>query len=158
MQFQNVGKTVCDGEGREHDRQWAIRRILYRFVEQNSHTNWFPLLNSAGSWSHVWSIRHRKQAVERNCQRIDGKGEFFQPHTKKPWKILTFWFDKLQRADLAVASMTINYARENVIDFTKPFMNLGIGILFKVGFFCIKMWKFLPQKPNFFSNWKNEIY
>ena len=28
--------------------------------------------------------------------------------------------------------MTINYARENVIDFTKPFMNLGIGILFKV--------------------------
>ncbi|XP_037956641.1 glutamate receptor ionotropic, kainate 2 isoform X2 [Teleopsis dalmanni] len=35
------------------------------------------------------------------------------------------------RADLAVASMTINYARESVIDFTKPFMNLGIGILFK---------------------------
>lgn len=28
--------------------------------------------------------------------------------------------------------MTINYARESVIDFTKPFMNLGIGILFKV--------------------------
>lgn len=39
-----------------------------------------------------------------------------------------------QRADLAVASMTINYARESVIDFTKPFMNLGIGILFKVSF------------------------
>lgn len=30
---------------------------------------------------------------------------------------------------------TINYARENVIDFTKPFMNLGIGILFKVSTF-----------------------
>ena len=27
--------------------------------------------------------------------------------------------------------MTINYARESVIDFTKPFMNLGISILFK---------------------------
>ncbi|XP_017869146.1 PREDICTED: glutamate receptor ionotropic, kainate 2 isoform X2 [Drosophila arizonae] len=37
-----------------------------------------------------------------------------------------------RRADLAVASMTINYARESVIDFTKPFMNLGIGILFKI--------------------------
>ncbi|GLV33798.1 uncharacterized protein CBL_11315 [Carabus blaptoides fortunei] len=37
-----------------------------------------------------------------------------------------------KKADLAVASMTINYARESVIDFTKPFMNLGIGILFKV--------------------------
>ena len=37
-----------------------------------------------------------------------------------------------RRADLAVASMTINYARETVIDFTKPFMNLGIAVLFKV--------------------------
>ena len=36
-----------------------------------------------------------------------------------------------RRADLAVASMTINYARETVIDFTKPFMNLGISVLFK---------------------------
>lgn len=41
------------------------------------------------------------------------------------------WF---QKADLAVGSMTINYARESVIDFTKPFMNLGISILFKVRF------------------------
>ncbi|CAH4035980.1 unnamed protein product [Pieris brassicae] len=37
-----------------------------------------------------------------------------------------------RKADIAVASMTISYAREVVIDFTKPFMNLGIGILFKV--------------------------
>ncbi|RWS02104.1 glutamate receptor ionotropic: kainate 2-like protein, partial [Dinothrombium tinctorium] len=37
-----------------------------------------------------------------------------------------------KNADLAVASMTINYARESVIDFTKPFMTLGIGILFKL--------------------------
>ena len=37
-----------------------------------------------------------------------------------------------KQADLAVAPMTINYARESVIDFTKPFMNLGIGILFKL--------------------------
>ncbi|XP_043242280.1 glutamate receptor ionotropic, kainate 2-like isoform X2 [Amphibalanus amphitrite] len=35
------------------------------------------------------------------------------------------------KADLAVGSMSINYARETVIDFTKPFMNLGITILFK---------------------------
>ena len=38
----------------------------------------------------------------------------------------------MQRADLAIAPLTISYARENVIDFTKPFMNLGIGILFKM--------------------------
>lgn len=36
-----------------------------------------------------------------------------------------------QKADLAVTSLTINYLREQVIDFTKPFMNLGISILFK---------------------------
>ena len=42
------------------------------------------------------------------------------------------FFIRFQKADLAVGSMTINYARESVIDFTKPFMNLGIGILFKV--------------------------
>jgi len=34
--------------------------------------------------------------------------------------------------------MTINYARESVIDFTKPFMNLGIGILFKVAAVTIR--------------------
>ncbi|ELK37824.1 Glutamate receptor, ionotropic kainate 2 [Myotis davidii] len=33
------------------------------------------------------------------------------------------------RADLAVAPLTITYVRETVIDFSKPFMTLGIGIL-----------------------------
>lgn len=37
-----------------------------------------------------------------------------------------------QRANLAIGPLTISYARENVIDFTKPYMNLGIGILFKM--------------------------
>ncbi|KYN43753.1 Glutamate receptor, ionotropic kainate 2 [Trachymyrmex septentrionalis] len=37
-----------------------------------------------------------------------------------------------QLMDKVIGSMTINYARERVIDFTKPFMNLGISILFKV--------------------------
>lgn len=37
----------------------------------------------------------------------------------------------LQRADLAVAPFTITYMREKVIDFTKPFMNTGISILYR---------------------------
>ncbi|XP_073985742.1 glutamate receptor ionotropic, kainate 2 isoform X4 [Rhodnius prolixus] len=53
----------------------------------------------------------------------------YDPDTKQWNGIVKELMDK--RADLAVASMTINYARESVIDFTKPFMNLGIGILFK---------------------------
>ncbi|XP_046824507.1 glutamate receptor ionotropic, kainate 2 isoform X6 [Vespa crabro] len=54
----------------------------------------------------------------------------YNPDTKEWNGIVRELMEK--RADLAVASMTINYARESVIDFTKPFMNLGIGILFKV--------------------------
>ncbi|XP_017769615.1 PREDICTED: glutamate receptor ionotropic, kainate 2-like [Nicrophorus vespilloides] len=54
----------------------------------------------------------------------------YDPETKQWNGIVRELMEK--RADLAVASMTINYARESVIDFTKPFMNLGIGILFKV--------------------------
>ncbi|RZF41428.1 hypothetical protein LSTR_LSTR000142, partial [Laodelphax striatellus] len=54
----------------------------------------------------------------------------YDPGTRQWNGIVRELMDK--RADLAVASMTINYARESVIDFTKPFMNLGIGILFKV--------------------------
>uniref|UniRef100_G3PL19 Glutamate receptor n=1 Tax=Gasterosteus aculeatus aculeatus TaxID=481459 RepID=G3PL19_GASAC len=35
------------------------------------------------------------------------------------------------RADLAVAPLTITYMREKVIDFSKPFMNMGISILYR---------------------------
>ncbi|XP_011356495.1 glutamate receptor ionotropic, kainate 1 isoform X6 [Pteropus alecto] len=35
------------------------------------------------------------------------------------------------RADLAVAPLTITYVREKVIDFSKPFMTLGISILYR---------------------------
>ncbi|XP_063984927.1 glutamate receptor ionotropic, kainate 2-like isoform X3 [Diachasmimorpha longicaudata] len=53
---------------------------------------------------------------------------FFEPGTVN----VTLIVITILKADLAVGSMTINYARESVIDFTKPFMNLGISILFKV--------------------------
>ncbi|XP_058853463.1 glutamate receptor ionotropic, kainate 3 [Acipenser ruthenus] len=35
------------------------------------------------------------------------------------------------KADLAVAPLTISYIREKVIDFSKPFMTLGISILYR---------------------------
>lgn len=47
-----------------------------------------------------------------------------------------------KRADLAVAGMTITYEREQVIDFTKPFWNIGITILFR---------KPKPEPPELFS-------
>ncbi|GAB6033164.1 hypothetical protein CHUAL_012772 [Chamberlinius hualienensis] len=47
-----------------------------------------------------------------------------------------------QEADLTIAPLTITSARERVIDFTKPFMSLGISIMIK---------KPMKQKPGVFS-------
>lgn len=46
--------------------------------------------------------------------------------------ILSLSLCLLQKADLAVAGFTITSEREKVIDFSKPFMNLGISILYRV--------------------------
>ena len=35
----------------------------------------------------------------------------------------------VQNADIAIAPLTITRDRHNVVDFTKPFMNLGISIM-----------------------------
>ena len=42
-----------------------------------------------------------------------------------------FVFRLFKVADLAVAPLTITYVREKVIDFSKPFMTLGISILYR---------------------------
>ncbi|TRY94791.1 hypothetical protein DNTS_035659 [Danionella cerebrum] len=47
-----------------------------------------------------------------------------------------------RKADLAVAGFTITSEREKVIDFSKPFMNLGISILYRVH---------MGRKPGYFS-------
>ncbi|KAK4883092.1 hypothetical protein RN001_006411 [Aquatica leii] len=47
-----------------------------------------------------------------------------------------------QKADLAIADLTITYDREQAVDFTMPFMNLGISILYRKPF---------KQAPNLFS-------
>lgn len=48
----------------------------------------------------------------------------------------------IQEADLAIAPITITSERERVIDFSKPFMSLGISIMIK---------KPMKQKPGVFS-------
>ncbi|XP_067675457.1 glutamate receptor ionotropic, kainate 2-like isoform X1 [Haliotis asinina] len=58
-------------------------------------------------------------------------GNYGAPNEKKKWNGMVGELIA-RRADLAVAPLTINYVREQVIDFTKPFLNLGITILFKV--------------------------
>uniref|UniRef100_A0A3B4AQ31 Glutamate receptor n=1 Tax=Periophthalmus magnuspinnatus TaxID=409849 RepID=A0A3B4AQ31_9GOBI len=41
------------------------------------------------------------------------------------------WNGMVKEADLAVAPLSITYVREKVIDFSKPFMTLGISILYR---------------------------
>ncbi|CAL4124065.1 unnamed protein product, partial [Meganyctiphanes norvegica] len=47
-----------------------------------------------------------------------------------------------QRADLAIGDLTITYEREQAVDFTMPWMNLGISILYR---------KPTKKPPNLFS-------
>jgi len=47
-----------------------------------------------------------------------------------------------KEADIAIAAMTITAERERVIDFSKPFMTLGISIMIK---------KPVKQTPGVFS-------
>lgn len=59
--------------------------------------------------------------------------------------IMSFFYPSLalsQEADIAIAPMTITAERERVIDFSKPFMTLGISIMIK---------KPVKQNPGVFS-------
>lgn len=45
--------------------------------------------------------------------------------------VITQHFTLLQKVQMAVAPITITSDREKVVDFTKPFLNLGISIIIK---------------------------
>ncbi|KAK9891998.1 hypothetical protein WA026_017479 [Henosepilachna vigintioctopunctata] len=60
----------------------------------------------------------------------DGKYGTENPDVKGGWDGMVGELVR-QEADLAIASMTITSERERVIDFTKPFMSLGISIMIK---------------------------
>ena len=47
-----------------------------------------------------------------------------------------------QKADMAVMDLSMTSQRQEAVDFTMPYMNTGVGILFK---------KKAPPKPNLFS-------
>ena len=58
----------------------------------------------------------------------------------------------VQEADFAVAALTINANRERVVDFTKPFMDLGISIMIK------KPVKKLPGVFSFMDPLSKEVW
>ena len=70
----------------------------------------------------------------------DGKYGSFDKETGK-WNGMIGEL-QAQKADLVVADITITYEREQGVDFTMPFMNLGVTILYK---------KPTKKDPNLFS-------
>ncbi|XP_076371702.1 glutamate receptor ionotropic, kainate 2-like isoform X1 [Tachypleus tridentatus] len=56
------------------------------------------------------------------------------------------------KADLAVGDLTVTYERESAVDFTMPFMNLGISILFK------KPTRKIPKLFSFLSPLSLEVW
>ncbi|KPP77053.1 hypothetical protein Z043_103548, partial [Scleropages formosus] len=73
--------------------------------------------------------------------RLVGDGVYGVPGANGTW---TGMVGELisRKADLAVAGLTITAEREKVIDFSKPFMTLGISILYRVH---------LARRPGYFS-------
>ncbi|EPY73111.1 glutamate receptor 1 isoform 3 [Camelus ferus] len=72
----------------------------------------------------VYGIQKNMHSEEKNKRReLLSSRAFFL--------LFLFFFFFLQRADVAVAPLTITLVREEVIDFSKPFMSLGISIMIK---------------------------
>ena len=67
-------------------------------------------------------------------------GDFSPPFIHSFIRIL--FFLSFQEASIAIAPLTITSQREEVVDFSKPFMNIGISIMIK---------KPEKQKPGVFS-------
>ncbi|XP_063304147.1 glutamate receptor ionotropic, kainate 1 isoform X1 [Pelobates fuscus] len=62
--------------------------------------------------------------------KLVGDGKYGAQNDKGEWNgMVRELID--HKADLAVAPLTITYVREKVIDFSKPFMTLGISILYR---------------------------
>lgn len=70
----------------------------------------------------------------------DGKYGSFIPNTGQ-WNGLIGELIN-QEADLAVIDLSMTSQRQEAVDFTMPYMNTGVGILYK---------KKAPPKPNLFS-------
>ncbi|XP_061136690.1 glutamate receptor ionotropic, kainate 4 [Syngnathus typhle] len=73
--------------------------------------------------------------------RLVGDGQYGVPGANGTWSGMVGELIS-RKADLAVAGLTITAEREKVIDFSKPFMTLGISIMYRVH---------LGRRPGYFS-------
>ncbi|XP_051542077.1 glutamate receptor ionotropic, kainate 1-like isoform X3 [Myxocyprinus asiaticus] len=76
--------------------------------------------NDKGEWNGMV-----RELIDHGYDSVTG---FYTLLTRRKWRTET---STQTIADLAVAPLTITYVREKVIDFSKPFMTLGISILYR---------------------------
>lgn len=110
----------------------SIFNLLYFFFFLRRNRNKFSAPHLTPGWlEHKDEIRIVK----------DGKYGAENPNSPGGWDGIVGELVR-HEADIAVASMTITSERERVIDFSKPFMSLGISIMIK---------KPMKQKPSLLS-------
>ncbi|KAM8835682.1 glutamate receptor ionotropic, kainate 1 isoform 2-T2 [Synchiropus picturatus] len=134
-QLPLAGKPLRDAQevGQGAERQRSLRGLLPGPPEGALQHPGFHLRSATGGGRQV-RRPERQGRVERHGAGAHRPREDRRPGAA-PRNLLTahhHWTScHFQVADLAVAPLTITYVREKVIDFSKPFMTLGISILYR---------------------------
>ncbi|XP_072536646.1 glutamate receptor ionotropic, kainate 5 isoform X1 [Salminus brasiliensis] len=114
------------------ENPYVMRKVNYQELEGNEQYEGF-CVDMLRELSDILKFTYRIKLVD--------DGLYGAPEPNGSW---TGMVGELinRKADLAVAAFTITSEREKVIDFSKPFMTLGISILYRVH---------IGRKPGYFS-------
>ncbi|XP_035386908.1 glutamate receptor ionotropic, kainate 5 isoform X1 [Electrophorus electricus] len=114
------------------ENPYVMRKVNYQELEGNDRYEGF-CVDMLRELSDILKFTYRIKLVD--------DGLYGAPELNGSW---TGMVGELinRKADLAVAAFTITSEREKVIDFSKPFMTLGISILYRVH---------IGRKPGYFS-------
>ncbi|XP_036088256.1 glutamate receptor ionotropic, kainate 5 isoform X9 [Rousettus aegyptiacus] len=115
------------------ENPYVMRRPNFQALSGNERFEGF-CVDMLRELAQLLRFRYRLRLVE--------DGLYGAPEPNGSWTGMVGELINRQKADLAVAAFTITAEREKVIDFSKPFMTLGISILYRVH---------MGRKPGYFS-------
>ncbi|XP_048185403.1 LOW QUALITY PROTEIN: glutamate receptor ionotropic, kainate 5 [Perognathus longimembris pacificus] len=115
------------------ENPYVMRRPNFQALSGNERFEGF-CVDMLRELAELLRFRYRLRLVE--------DGLYGAPEPNGSWTGMVGELINRQKADLAVAAFTITAEREKVIDFSKPFMTLGISILYRVH---------MGRKPGYFS-------
>ncbi|EHH59628.1 hypothetical protein EGM_09783 [Macaca fascicularis] len=122
-----------DKEAGHTENPYVMRRPNFQALSGNERFEGF-CVDMLRELAELLRFRYRLRLVE--------DGLYGAPEPNGSWTGMVGELINRQKADLAVAAFTITAEREKVIDFSKPFMTLGISILYRVH---------MGRKPGYFS-------